>query len=167
VADKPDSHEICFVPDGNAGDFVDRQLGSPGSEGEIVDSSGKVVGRHRGLHRYTVGQRKGLGLATGNPMYVLRLDPADDRLVVGTRDDLQRSAFTAADVNWISGLSPVGPIRATVRIRHRHTDAPATVMTDGGTTAAVTFDEPQTAITPGQAAVFYQGDEVLGGGWIR
>jgi tRNA-specific 2-thiouridylase len=166
VADKPDSHEICFVPDGNTGDFVERHLDHAPHAGEIVDTGGRVLGQHRGLHRYTVGQRKGLGLATGQPMYVLRLEPLDDRLVVGPREELGRSAFTAARVNWIAGAPPSGPIRATVRIRHRHQDAAATIEPDGDTCAHVSFDVPQAAVTPGQATVFYDGDSVLGGGWI-
>lgn len=166
VADKPDSHEICFVPDGRTGDFVERHLSEAPADGDIVDSGGRVVGRHRGLHRYTVGQRKGLGLATGSPLYVLRLEPADGRLVVGAREELGRATFTASAVNWIAGAPPRSPRRLTVRIRHRHQDAPATVESDGGSRADVRFDEPQMAVTPGQAAVFYDGEDVIGGGWI-
>ena len=167
VADKPDSHEICFVPDGDAAGFVDRQLDAGDRTGDIVDSGGKIVGRHRGIHRLTVGQRKGLGLSTGTPMYVLKLDPAHSRVVVGTRDELGARLLTARDVNWISGAPPEGPARLTARIRHRHEDAPALVTPDGSAHARVEFDEPQTAITPGQAVVFYDGEEVVGGGWIN
>jgi tRNA-uridine 2-sulfurtransferase len=167
VADKPDSHEICFVPDGDAAGFVERHMDAPVTDGEIVDSAGKVMGRHRGLHRYTVGQRKGLGIAAGAPLYVLRLEPVDGRLVVGPREELGRATFTVSDVNWIAGTAPRAPLRVTARIRHRHQDAAATVESDGGSAARVVFDEPQQAITPGQAAVFYDGDEVIGGGWIH
>jgi tRNA-specific 2-thiouridylase len=118
------------------------------------------------VHRFTIGQRKHLGLSTGTPLYVLKLEPADARVVVGSRDDLGGTTLTAANVNWIAGAAPDGPTRVTARIRHRHTDAPATVTPDGALTHLV-FDEPQTAITPGQAVVFYDGDEVVGGGWIR
>jgi tRNA-specific 2-thiouridylase len=166
VADKPDSHEICFVPDGDAGGFVERHLPAPVTDGEIVDSGGRVLGRHRGLHRYTVGQRRGLGLSTGAPLYVLRLDPAETRVVVGPREELGRRDLTASGVNWIAGAPPDGPRRVTARIRHRHTDATATVTADVSGHASLTFDDPQLAITPGQAVVFYDGDEVLGGGWI-
>ena len=166
VAEKPDSHEICFVPDGNTGDFVERHVDRVPDSGEIVDSGGRVIGQHRGLHRYTVGQRKGLGLSTGTPLYVLRLEPAASRVVVGAREELGRATFDASQVNWIAGTAPPGPIRASVRIRHRHQDAPATIEGDGQAIARVTFDVPQLAVTPGQAAVFYDGDEVLGGGWI-
>ena len=166
VADKPDSHEICFVPDGDAGGFVERQLESAPADGEIVNERGESLGRHRGLHRLTVGQRKGLGLATGQPLYVLRLEPATSRVVVGPREALGETTLTASGVNWISGTPPAAPLRATARIRHRHTDAAATVTADTADTARVVFDEPQIAVTPGQAVVFYDGDDVLGGGWI-
>jgi tRNA-specific 2-thiouridylase len=167
VADKPDSHEICFVPDGDAGGFVERQLPSEPVEGEIVNERGETLGRHRGLHRLTVGQRKGLGLATGQPLYVLRLEPATSRVVVGPREALGETTLTATGVNWIEGTPPSGPRRVTARIRHRHADAPATVTSEGADHARVVFDEPQIAVTPGQAVVFYDGEEVLGGGWIN
>jgi tRNA-specific 2-thiouridylase len=166
VADKPDSHEICFVPDGEAGSFVERRLGNEDRSGEIVDSGGRVLGRHRGLHRLTVGQRKGLGVAAGVPLYVLRLEPAAARVVVGPREELGRRELTASQVNWIGGGPPIAPARLTARIRHRHHDAPATVTPDGHDRASLEFDEPQLAVTPGQAVVFYEGEEVLGGGWI-
>ncbi|MCC7044389.1 MAG: tRNA 2-thiouridine(34) synthase MnmA [Acidobacteria bacterium] len=168
VADKPDSHEICFVPDGQAGDFVERHLDTSAAlDGEIVDSGGAVVGRHRGLHRYTVGQRKGLGVSKPEPLYVLRLEPAERRLVVGAKSELGRRDLTASGVNWIAGTPPDGPRRVTARIRHRHVDAPGTVVADSAAAASFTFDDPQLAITPGQAVVFYDGDDVVGGGWIE
>jgi tRNA-specific 2-thiouridylase len=166
VANKPDSHEICFVPDGDAAAFVERRMSEAARHtGEIVDSAGKVIGRHRGIHRYTVGQRKGLGLSAGVPLYVLRLEPAESRVVVGSREELGGDTLTASSVNWIAGAAPDSPARLTVRIRHRHRDAFALVTADGAR-AHVRFDEPQVAITPGQAVVFYSGDEVVGGGWI-
>ena len=167
VAEKPDSHEICFVPDGDAAGFVDRALGTEDRSGDIVDSAGAVLGRHQGVHRLTVGQRKGLGLSTGRPMYVIRLEPADSRVVVGPREELGCDAFDVRDVNWIAGAPPEGPARLSARIRHRHRDAAATITPDGGTGARVVFDDPQLAVTPGQAAVFYSGDEIIGGGWIK
>ena len=167
VADKPDSHEICFVPDGQTGDFVERHLDQDAAlDGEIVDSSGALVGRHRGLHRFTVGQRKGLGLSKPEPLYVLRLEPAERRLVVGSKQELGGRELSASGVNWIAGLPPDGPRRVTARIRHRHADAPATVMSSASERASLVFDEPQLAITPGQAVVFYDQDDVVGGGWI-
>ena len=165
VAEKPDSHEICFVPDGDAAGFVERHL-EPAAGGDIVDSSGRVLGRHRGIHRLTVGQRRGVGLSTGVPLYVLRLEPAESRVVVGPREELGRSELDTSRVNWIAGDPPDGSIRATARIRHRHRDAPATITPIDGDRAAVRFDDPQQAITPGQAVVFYRDEEVLGGGWI-
>lgn len=167
VADKPDSHEICFVPDGNTAKFVERQLATAMPVGEIVTSDGQVLGEHQGLHHFTVGQRKGLGLSTPKPMYVLKLMPAEQQVVVGAREDLGGSVLDATGVNWVAGDPPQGPTRVTARIRHRHQDAPATVESTGDTTAHLVFDDPQTAITPGQAVVFYQGDDVVGGGWIR
>ena len=165
VADKPDSHEICFVPDGDAAGYVDRALGEA-RDGEIVDSAGAVLGRHRGIHRLTVGQRKGLGLATGTPMYVLKLEPTESRVIVGPREELGGRELIATRVNWIAGASPLQPVRLSARIRHRHRDAAATVTPDGHNSVHVLFDEPQMAITPGQAVVLYDGDEVMGGGWI-
>ena len=166
TANKPDSHEICFIPDGDAAGFVGRHLPDGAREGEVVDSSGQVLGRHTGIHRYTVGQRRGLGVSAAIPLYVLKLEPEAGRVVVGPREELGGRQFTARDVNWIAGAPPDGPRRITARIRHRHADAAATVTTDGATTAHVAFDEPQNAITPGQAAVFYDGEVVIGGGWI-
>jgi len=166
VADKPDSHEICFIPDGDAAGYVGRRLGEHAEPGPIVDTGGRELGRHTGIHRFTVGQRKGVGVSTGTPMYVLRLEPADARVVVGPREALGSTEFSAGSVNWISGDAPAAPIRVTARIRHRHQDAPASVTPTGPATVHVRFDEPQLAITPGQAVVFYAGDLVLGGGWI-
>jgi len=167
VADKPDSHEICFVPDGNTATFVERQLAAAPPSGEIVNSDGQVLGEHGGLHHFTVGQRKGLGLSTGKPMYVLKLVPAEQQVIVGAREELGGLTLDATGVNWIAGTAPDGPTRVTARIRHRHQDAPATVQSSGTGTAHLVFDAPQTAITPGQAVVFYQGEDVVGGGWIR
>jgi tRNA-specific 2-thiouridylase len=125
-----------------------------------------VLGHHNGLHRYTVGQRKGLGLSTGVPLYVLHVDSADGTIVVGSRDELGSRTLEARTVNWIAGEPPAAPRRCTARIRHRHRDAAAVVTADGSDRARVEFEEPQLAITPGQAVVFYDGDEVVGGGWI-
>lgn len=166
VADKPDSHEICFIPDGRTGDFVERHLDDAPTGGAIVDTGGRALGQHAGVHRYTVGQRKGLGLSTGRPMYVLKLNPADRQIVVGPREELGGTTLVARGVNWISGETPDAPLRITARIRHRHADAPATLVASSDATARLVFDDPQMAITPGQAVVFYQGEDVIGGGWI-
>jgi tRNA-specific 2-thiouridylase len=172
VAEKSESQEICFVPDGNYAGFIDRYLESTGSanqkpgEGELVDASGAVVGHHAGIHRYTIGQRRGIGIAAPDPLYVISIDAPGNRVVVGSQDDLLNSEFTAAGVNWIVLDKPAGPVRAEVRMRYRHTPAPATITPIGNNRVRVNFDEPQRAITPGQATVFYRGDEVVGGGWI-
>jgi tRNA-specific 2-thiouridylase len=171
VAEKPESQEICFVPSGNYVKFIDAYLGErgeslPEGEGELVTTSGEVIGRHRGVHNYTVGQRKGLGVAAGKPLYVVELDRAANRVVVGDDSDLRTSACEIRDVNWISFAVLEAPVRAMVKIRHRHDPAAATIEPINGTSARIAFDEPQRAITPGQAAVCYSGDVVLGGGWI-
>jgi tRNA-specific 2-thiouridylase len=125
-----------------------------------------VLGRHDGVHRFTVGQRKGLGLATGEPMFVVALDAERKVVTVGPRRSLDRTAVEVGRVNWISGNPPSGPLFAEVQIRHRHAAAPARIEPTGAGTASVVFETPQQAVTPGQAAVFYAGDEILGGGWI-
>lgn len=172
VAEKPESQEICFVPSGNYVKFISAYLGErgqtlPEEEGELVTTSGEVIGRHRGVHNYTVGQRKGLGIAAGRPLYVIELDRAANRVIVGDDSELRTAVCEIRDVNWISFAALEKPVRASVKIRHRHDPAPATIEPLDETTARIIFDEPQRAITPGQAAVCYSGDEVLGGGWIK
>ncbi len=166
VADKPDSQELCFVPDGDTAGLVEARRPAVAKRGPIRDRSGREVGRHDGVHRYTVGQRKGLRLSTSMPLYVLDIDAATNALTVGPRDALERDRLTASSVNWIAGSPPGGSGRVTARIRHRHPDAPARVEPLPANRAAVTFDEPQRAVAPGQAVVFYDGETVLGGGWI-
>ena len=170
VADKADSQEICFIPDHDYARFVATRAPDVAHGGPIVDEAGRTLGRHDGIHRFTVGQRKGLGLAAsgasaGTPMYVLQLRPSDRAVVVGPKVSLERTTLTASQVNWILE-PPSGPVRAAVQIRHRHQPAPATIRALGDDHAEVVFDTPQLAITPGQAAVFYEGETVLGGGWI-
>ncbi len=172
VADKNDSQEICFVPNGDYAAFLDAYLREQGldaqaADGEIVDSAGRVMGRHAGTHHFTVGQRRGLRVAAGEPLYVIATEPASQRVVVGSDAELRRARFTANQVNWVS-IAPIGePRRAQVKIRNRHTPAAATLVpTDDPIRVEVEFDEGQRAITPGQAAVFYDGPVVLGGGWI-
>jgi tRNA-specific 2-thiouridylase len=172
VADKPDSQEICFIPDNDYAAFVATQA-PQSSAGTIVDERGRVVGSHEGVHRFTVGQRKGLGLSVstgGSPVYVLALDAAERRVVVGPKASLERTTLSASGVNWVMD-EPSGALRVTAQIRHRHQPASATVRAIKGPTgrnarAELVFDAPQIAITPGQAVVFYQGDVVVGGGWI-
>ncbi len=172
VAEKSESQEICFVPDGNYAGFIDRYLESTGSvdqkpgEGEIVDAAGAVVGHHTGIHRYTIGQRRGIGIAAAEPLYVINIDAPRNQVVVGNQDELLGREFTAAGVNWVAFDKPDGPVNAEVRVRYRHTPAAATIRPIENNRVRVIFDEPQRAITPGQATVFFRGDEVVGGGWI-
>jgi tRNA-specific 2-thiouridylase len=179
VAEKPESQEICFVPSGSYVRFIESYLREQGTDqtgetrelklgepGEIVSTSGEVLGHHNGLHNYTVGQRRGLGLAEGRPMYVVSLDRAKNRLVVGEDCDLRSATCEVRNVNWIPFATPDSSIQAHVRIRNRHEPAEAEITPLSGSTARISFREPQRAITPGQAAVFYSGEQVLGGGWI-
>lgn len=172
VAEKPESMELCFVPNGNYVQFIhaySREVGKPISdaEGDIVAEDGTVLGRHTGVHNYTIGQRKGLGFATGKPVYVLAIDPEKNRIIVGQDDSLRTTSFEIENVNWISIAEPAAPMRAEVKIRHKHDPAPATVEALPGNSARITFDSPQRAITPGQAAAIYSGGVVLAGGWIK
>jgi tRNA-uridine 2-sulfurtransferase len=172
VADKPESMELCFVPNGNYVQFIEaysRERGAPLSDGggEIVNEEGVVVGRHTGVHQFTIGQRKGLGFAAGKPLYVLSIDRQANRVVVGDDESLRTTTCEIENINWIALKNPVEPVRASVKIRHKHVPADARVEPLDATRARVTFDTPQRAITSGQGAVFYDGDRVLGGGWIR
>ena len=172
VADKPESMELCFVPNGNYVQFIHayaRETGKPlhDQEGDIVTEDGTVIGRHTGVHNYTIGQRKGLGFATGRPIYVLAIDPERNRIIVGEDDALRATSFEIENVNWVSIAEPAAPLRAHVKIRHKHDPAPALVEILPGLRAHITFETPQRAITPGQAAVLYDGDVVLAGGWIK
>jgi tRNA-uridine 2-sulfurtransferase len=171
VAEKPESMELCFVPNGNYVQFIHayaREDGRPitDKEGDIVTEDGAVLGRHSGVHNYTVGQRKGLGFATGKAIYVLAIDPEKNRVIVGEDDALRATSFEIENVNWVSIVEPSAPLRAQVKIRHKHEPAAATIEALPGLRALITFDAPQRAITPGQAAVAYDGDVVLCGGWI-
>jgi len=166
VSEKPDSHEICFVPDGDHAAFLERQGAQVGA-GTIKSVAGEVVGRHEGVHHFTVGQRKGLGLSSPIRLYVVGIDAAAQTVTVGPREALEQRTLDAADVNWIAGMPPAPGTRVTAQIRHRHPEATATVYPGPDQTVHAIFDEPQHAIAPGQAAVFYEGPVVLGGGWIR
>jgi tRNA-specific 2-thiouridylase len=165
VAEKHDSHEICFVPDGDHAEFIERQAGARPA-GEFRDLSGQVVGRHDGVHHFTVGQRKGLGLSSPIPLYVVGIDAGSGSVTVGPRNALERTELTAAGVNWIAGEPPGSGARVTAQIRYRHREASASLEPFADARVRVTFDEPQVAVAPGQAVVFYDGDVVVGGGWI-
>jgi tRNA-uridine 2-sulfurtransferase len=178
LAEKPDSQEICFVPGGDYKRFIDAYLAEQGEQlpdtsGELVTTDGKVLGHHEGVHNFTVGQRKGLGVATGSPLYVININGAEGKVTVGGNDDLLSRTLIARDLNWIavdglydSGADANKPMRVQAKIRHRHEPAPAVLENAPNGEVRVTFDEPQRAITPGQAVVFYDGDLVIGGGWI-
>jgi tRNA-specific 2-thiouridylase len=172
VADKPESMELCFVPSGNYVQFIQAYTRESGialneKEGEIVNEDGAVIGRHSGVHNFTIGQRKGLGFAAGKPLYVLSIDPANNRVVVGDDGSLRTTSFEVGGTNWVSIAAPTAPRKAQVKIRHKHEPAAAIIEAAGKDSARITFEIPQRAVTPGQAAVFYDGDIVLGGGWIK
>jgi tRNA-uridine 2-sulfurtransferase len=172
VAQKPESQEICFIPEGDYSRFINRYSNqAEGSatdrSGEIVNKDGRAMATHSGVENFTVGQRKGLGIATGTPLYVISLDAASKEVQVGNEAELYSRTCAVRDVNWIAYAQPPSQFRATVKIRHQHQAAPATIrVVDSEPRVSIDFDEPQRAITPGQAAVFYDGDIVLGGGWI-
>ena len=172
VATKPDSQEICFIPGGDYSAFIQAYLQEqerefPDTSGEIVSAEGAVLGRHQGVHQFTVGQRKGIGVASPNPLYVLSINPEERRIVAGAEDKLLSRELIACRLNWIAVQELERPRRLQVKIRHRHEPAWAVVTGCGPESVSVLFDEPQRAITPGQSAVFYDGDDVVGGGWIE
>jgi len=174
VAEKPDSQEICFVPSGSYREFIEAYLAEQGKKlegqaGEVVSTDGEVLAEHEGVYNFTVGQRKGLGFAGGSPLYVIQLDPARNRVVVGANEELFRRRMTVRDMNWICSITAGASFEARVKIRNRHVPAAARVEALANGQASVEFTEPQRAITPGQAAVIYSNDdelEVIGGGWI-
>lgn len=168
VSNKPDSQEVCFVPDGDSKQFIRRHRPEASiSEGEVVDQTGAVVGKHSGFAGYTIGQRRGLGVALGEPRYVIGLSPDENRVVIGPRELLACHQLEADGVNWLTQSPPTSPVRCTAKIRYRHEPADVTVIPAEDNRVRVRFDVPQYAVTPGQAAVFYDGSRVLGGGWIR
>ncbi len=182
IADKPESQEICFIPDGDYAGFIrgycenregplSREFRIMDREGPVLHRDGTLLGQHKGLYRYTIGQRKGLGIAHSHPLYVLELNKEDNSLILGYKEDTFSGSLAAADVNWISGAAPEMPLEAEVKIRSNHQAAKAIInsaLTGSGRDGVrVEFLKPQSAVTPGQAAVFYQGEQVLGGGWIE
>jgi len=176
VAEKGESQEICFIPDGNYAAFIERNCRSAGDRcdgltslagGQIVDREGRILGAHPGIHYFTVGQRRGLGIAHSKPLYVLEIQPQENRIVVGERSQLFRQRCRLGGVNWISIDKAQVPVKVHAKIRSQHAPAPATVYPGADGSVEVVFDNPQAAITPGQACVFYQDDKVVGGGWIQ
>ena len=176
TADKPESQEICFVPDGDYAAIVEKiRPEATRRGGEIVDGRGTVLGRHEGIHRFTVGQRHGLGISSHQRLYVVRLDAKARQVVVGSKEELGAEGAEVSSVNWVDGQPPKEPVRAKVQVRHRHSGAEATLFPLPDNTVRIEFDEPVQAVSPGQAAVFYEalpeeddrGEKVLGGGWIR
>lgn len=173
TAEKQESQEICFVPDGKYSEFIDRYLAHEGRTGEmplageIVTTGGETLGIHTGIHRYTVGQRRGLGIAAEKPLYVVQIERAKNQIVVGGESELESLEFTAKGVNWVAFDEPAEPVRTAVKVRYRHEPAMATIFALPDARARIVFDAPQRAITPGQATIFYNGDEVVGGGWIE
>ncbi|MGB8262195.1 MAG: tRNA 2-thiouridine(34) synthase MnmA [Terracidiphilus sp.] len=171
LAEKPDSQEICFIPGGDYKQFLTAYLEEqservPETAGELVSAAGEVLGRHEGIFNFTVGQRKGLGVSSPSPLYVLNIDPASHRVTVGADAELATRSLRARRLNWIAIPELRAPMRVEIKIRHRHEPAWALLEPAGADEVVATFDEPQRAVTPGQSAVFYEGDEVVGGGWI-
>ena len=175
TAEKQESQEICFVPDGKYSEFIDRYLEHEGrrddlpTTGEIVNSAGETLGQHTGIHRYTIGQRRGIGISSEKPLYVLQIERAKNQIIVGDENELDSNGFTARGVNWIAFESQAEPVRARVKVRYRHEPELATITKLSEGMARVDFDQPQRAITPGQATIFYDVEtceEVIGGGWI-
>ncbi len=173
VAEKQESQEICFVPDGKYSEFIDRFLAHENradelpKAGDIVNTRGEKLNEHTGIHRYTIGQRRGLGIAHEKPLYVVQIERAKNQIIVGEKEELESMEFTAKGVNWVAFDEPNEPVRAGVKVRYRHDPAPATIYALPENRARIVFDEPQAAITPGQATVFYDGEETVGGGWIE
>lgn len=167
VADKPDSVEICFVPDGDHASLIRQRRPQHATAGHIVDTSGKVLAEHDGIEQFTIGQRKGLGFAAGERRYVLKIVPGDNDVVIGPREELLASGLEASGVNWLLDAPMHGELTCQAKIRYRHTAAPARVTALADGRAKVEFETPQSAVTPGQAVVFYDGSRVLGGGWIE
>ena len=165
-ADKPDSQDICFVPDGDYAKVIRQYTGKEYAEGDFVDKDGKVLGRHKGIIHYTIGQRKGLGVPGQDSYFVCQICPETNQIILGGKDDVFSSEFTVHDVNWISGEAPDSEFTCQVKARYRQKEQPARIIPIDEKTIKVIFNEPQRAITPGQAAVLYDGDIVLGGGTI-
>ena len=165
-ADKPDSQDICFVPDGNYAKIIELHMGHPAAPGNFIDPTGKVLGQHAGIIRYTVGQHRGLGIDMSGKRYVCAVNAADNTVTLGEAADLMRREAVVNDFNWIAGEAPASSIRCKAKLRYRQVEQPAVVTPRADGSVEILFDEPQRAVTPGQAAVLYDGDVVLGGGTV-
>lgn len=166
-ADKPDSQDICFVPNGDYASVIELHTGRKTKKGKFIDKQGRVLGEHKGLIHYTIGQRKGLGISSSKPLYVCNICPKSGNIVLGDNEDLFSNELDVADFNWISGIVPESKFRCKAKIRYRQTEQLATVVPQGKNSVHIIFDEPQRAVTPGQAAVLYDDDTVIGGGTIQ
>lgn len=166
IANKPDSQEICFIPDNNYGRFIEESTDATITEGNFVDTEGNIIGKHRGIIYYTVGQRKGLNLALGKPAFVVKIDPVKNEVVIGDNEDVFSKQLVANNVNFMSIEKLTSPMKVMAKIRYSHIAAPCVIEMQEEDTIRVIFEEPQRAITPGQAVVFYDGDYVVGGGTI-
>ena len=166
IANKPDSQDICFVPDGDYAAFIRRHTGKADAPGDFVDESGRILGRHKGIAHYTIGQRKGLGIPSNQPLYVKAIDPKSNQVVLSGNDALFSQQLTGENFNWIAWEAPPRQFRCSAKIRYRQTEQPCEVTVEENGSVQVLFDRPQRAITPGQAVVLYDGDTVLGGGTI-
>ena len=167
---KEESQDVCFIRNKTYTDFLAGAGGFMPDPGPVTDTTGRIIGEHQGLYRFTVGQRKGINIPADRPYYVIRLDTAENRLVVGYKEELLQSACRVSDVHWIDGRivqEPAAPVNIHVKVRYRHKAVPATLVPEENRMAEIRFDTPEAAVTPGQGAVFYQGDQVLGGGWIE
>lgn len=167
IASKPDSQDICFVPDGKYAEFIEEHESMTFPEGDYCDEEGNPMGRHKGIIRYTVGQRKGLGIAAGKPVYVKEIDPVHNRVILCDNEALFTDTLKSDDFNWVSIEPPYKPLHAKARIRYQHQEQPAVVLPNKDGSVTIRFEEPQRAITPGQTVVVYDGDIVLGGGTIE
>ncbi len=165
-ADKPDSQDICFVPGGKYAEFLEHYTGKPYPEGDFLSVDGTVLGKHNGIVRYTVGQHKGIGIPSEEPLYVKQINTIDNTVILGKEQELYSKEVIVRDINWIAGEAPKGEIRCKAKVRYRQKEQWATVIPTGVDSVHITFDEPQRAITPGQAAVLYDGDTILGGGTV-
>lgn len=165
-AKRAESQDICFISNGDYVSFIEKYTGKSYPAGDFVDTDGNILGRHKGIIRYTIGQRKGLGLALKNPMYVCSIDPKTNRIILGSNEDLMRRELDVLNFNWIACDAPKSKMRAHARIRYRHKESPAEIIPTGENSVHIIFDEPQRAVTSGQSAVLYDGDVVIGGGYI-